>query len=273
MNRRRPGAALLAVLAAAAWSVAAPTGTSAVAAACSGVTVVVDFGSLGGARTGCFAGDPASGLAALSGAGFSYAFVPRQPGLVCQIQSAPDPCNGAPTHAYWSYWYAQPGGSWVYSSTGAAVRDPAPGGVEGWAFGAGAAPGLAPPAAAPPPAPPAPPPPPPPPPVPPAGQPPASSVPGGVTSPAVAGASSAGGPVVSASGSELATAAETAADGSSAAAASSTPAGSATPAVAEPAADRGVPLGFVAGLVLLVVLGAAAWWTARRHAQGPPESP
>ncbi|HYT10440.1 MAG TPA: hypothetical protein VEL73_07235, partial [Mycobacteriales bacterium] len=100
--------------------------------------------------------DPGSGLVALGGAGFSYSFVPRQPGFVCQIASLPDPCNGAPATAYWSYWHARRGGSWTYSSSGAGSYDPAPGSVEGWAFGSGAQPGIAPPAA------PAPPPPPPP---------------------------------------------------------------------------------------------------------------
>src|SRR5262249_17728721 len=123
----------------------------------SGVTMVVDFRSLGGgALVRCAPGDPASGLGALSGAGFSYSFVPRQPGLVCQINGKPDPCNGAPTNAYWSYWHAKPGGSWIYSSLGAGSYDPVPGSVEGWSFGAGQPPGIAPPDAAPPPPPPPP---------------------------------------------------------------------------------------------------------------------
>ena len=121
------------------------------AAACSGstgVTVVVDFGSLGGGvQTGCAGGNPGSGLAALSGAGHGYTFVPRQPGLVCQLDARPNPCNGAPGTAYWSYWHASRGGSWSYSTLGAGGYDPAPGTVEGWAFGAGRQPGTAPPAA------------------------------------------------------------------------------------------------------------------------------
>ena len=121
------------------------------AAACSGstgVTVVVDFGSLGGGvQVGCAGGNPGSGLAALSGAGHGYTFVPRQPGLVCQVDARPNPCNGAPTTAYWAYWHASRGGSWSYSTLGAGGYDPAPGTVEGWAFGAGRQPGIAPPAA------------------------------------------------------------------------------------------------------------------------------
>jgi len=103
-------------------------------------------------RSSCAPGDPGSGLAALTGAGFGYAFAPS--GLVCQIDGRPDPCPRVPPiTAYWSYWHAQPGGTWRYSSVGAGSYDPAPGAVEGWAFGAGAPPGIAPPAATPPPAP------------------------------------------------------------------------------------------------------------------------
>ncbi|HET8642380.1 MAG TPA: hypothetical protein VFM37_10605 [Pseudonocardiaceae bacterium] len=123
------------------------------AAACSGtsgVTVVVDFGALGGVAVGCAAGDPSSGLSALTAAGFGYTPVPGQPGLVCSVNGVPGPCSGPPpTSAYWSYWHARPGGSWSYSNTGAGSYNPAPGSVEGWSFGAGVAPGIAPPQPAP----------------------------------------------------------------------------------------------------------------------------
>ncbi|HEX5494866.1 MAG TPA: hypothetical protein VFX70_09870, partial [Mycobacteriales bacterium] len=110
-----------------------------------GVTVVVDFASLGGGiQTECASGDPSTGLDALTGAGFSFAFLPRQPGFICQIDTLPDPCNGAPQTAFWSYWHGQPGGSWSFSTTGAGSFDPAPGSVEGWAFGAGDEPGSGP---------------------------------------------------------------------------------------------------------------------------------
>ncbi|WP_367128112.1 hypothetical protein [Saccharothrix sp. HUAS TT1] len=123
---------------------------SAQAADCAGVTVVVDFGPLGGGvRTGCAPGDPASGTAALTAAGFGYTFAARQPGFVCRINGLPgsDPCvTTSPPTAYWGYWHARPGGSWVYSDTSAAAHDPAPGTVDGWAFGGGGQPGIAPPA-------------------------------------------------------------------------------------------------------------------------------
>ncbi len=87
---------------------------AAVGGACpgsSGVTVVVDFGSR--TEVGCAPGDPASGFAALTGAGFSWQPVQGHP-FVCQIDAFPDTsCNQyPPADAYWGYWYAERGGSW-----------------------------------------------------------------------------------------------------------------------------------------------------------------
>ncbi|WP_157440493.1 hypothetical protein [Actinokineospora inagensis] len=162
------------LLAAAGIVVGAPTSSAAVCGG-NGVTVVVDFGSLGGGvQTGCASGDPASGLTALADAGFGYTFPTRQPGFVCRINNRPgpdaDPCvNASPATAYWSYWYADRGGSWTYSSLGAGNRDPRAGTVEGWSYGSGKAPTMAPPAK--PAAPPAPTTPPAPPPLPPRAEP------------------------------------------------------------------------------------------------------
>jgi hypothetical protein len=110
------------------------------------VTVVVDFTKLHGkVRTGCDRKRPASGLAALKNAGFSYSFVPRMPGFVCTIDRRPRKCNGAPVSAYWSYWHARPHGKWVYSDLGAPSYHPKAGWVEGWAFGNGKPPRISPP--------------------------------------------------------------------------------------------------------------------------------
>jgi hypothetical protein len=148
---RRPLATLgtLTLLAAGLVAVAAPA-APAYAAACTstktGVTVVVDFTKLGEKiDTACDPTNPANGLDALTGAGFTYAFVPRYPGFVCTIDNLPDPCNGAPATAYWSYWHAKRGGTWIYSNTGAGTYKPKPGSVQGWAFGAGSPPGISPP--------------------------------------------------------------------------------------------------------------------------------
>ena len=153
---RKPGTLALLSLATLALCAASPavakTGAprTAVTAACTsttkGVTEVVDFTKLGGKiETACDPTNPKTGLAALTGAGFTYTFVPKYPGFVCTIDKLPNPCNGAPATAYWSYWHAKRGGKWVYSSSGAGTYKPAPGSVQGWAFGDGKAPGISPP--------------------------------------------------------------------------------------------------------------------------------
>jgi hypothetical protein len=145
--------AVVAFVAAAATAAASP-GPAEAAERCEGVRVVVDATALGGSITSrCAPGDPASGFAALQAVGHTYTFVPNIPGFVCTLDSRPNPCNGAPSDAYWSYWSASSGGSWVYNTRGAGSRDPAPGDVEGWAFGAGSPPALAPPPNPPPPRP------------------------------------------------------------------------------------------------------------------------
>lgn len=149
MTSRRASAWLLAAYLALAVGVAATDAPARAQDRCDGVWVVVDATALGaGVTTRCAPGDPATGLEALQGAGHSYTFVPRQPGLVCTIDARPDPCNGAPQDAYWSYWHAPAGGAWTYATRGAGNRDPEPGTAEGWAFGAGDPPRQAPPTAA-----------------------------------------------------------------------------------------------------------------------------
>jgi hypothetical protein len=124
------------------------------AAACagvSGVTVVVDFASLGGGVTvACAPSDPTSGIAALKSAGFTAETVYNS-AFVCRLNGKPTPEQDKcavtpPVSAYWSFWHAKPGGTWNYSSLGADSYDPGPGTVEGWAFGAGKPPSIAPPA-------------------------------------------------------------------------------------------------------------------------------
>ncbi|WP_285665834.1 hypothetical protein [Actinorhabdospora filicis] len=117
----------------------------------SGVTVVVDFTAFGGTvERRCALGDPASGLAALESSGFLITGTQRWgKAFICRIDGLPtaanEPCvNTPPASAYWSYWHAQPGGSWSYSTLGATSYNPAPGSVEGWSFGSGAQPTVAP---------------------------------------------------------------------------------------------------------------------------------
>ena len=150
--RRWFAAAFAALAVTGVFVLAEPAPRAAHAAACSpgaGVTVVVDFGSLGGGVvTGCKLGDPPTGLAALTGAGFTVAGTQRW-GLafVCRINGQPtaatEPCvNTPPASAYWSYWHATPGGAWTYSTLGASSYNPAQGTVEGWRFGSGQQPSI-----------------------------------------------------------------------------------------------------------------------------------
>jgi hypothetical protein len=144
--------AVAAVLGSAVWGapVADAGQTASTAAGCRAdqVTVVVDFGSLGGGTVVRCTSNPSSGLDALSKAEFAYGFRPGFAGMVCTINSSPNPCNGAPADAYWAYWHAPVGGSWAYATQGAGSRTPPPGSVEGWAFGAERRPSVAPPAPA-----------------------------------------------------------------------------------------------------------------------------
>jgi hypothetical protein len=156
MRRARRGH-VLALVAALALGGLASVGAAGVAggsasgacATAAGITVVVDFGSAGGGlQVGCASPPVANGFAALSGAGFPIRNVSSQPGFLCQIDGKPadDPCIQVPSSAhYWSYWYAQRGGDWTYSSSGAS-RTPPPGSVEGWAYGDGDPPRTPPPA-------------------------------------------------------------------------------------------------------------------------------
>ncbi len=103
-----------------------------------GVTVVVDFQSLGaGTIVACAPGPVADGFDALAKAGVGFRTVTSSPGFLCRIEGLPaeeDCADVPPADAYWSYWTAQRGGSWTYARSGAGSRVPPPGTVEGWSF-------------------------------------------------------------------------------------------------------------------------------------------
>ncbi|UVS79310.1 hypothetical protein [Actinokineospora sp. UTMC 2448] len=268
----RLSALVAALVATASTVVWAPSAAAAACSGTAGVTVVVDFGSLGGGtRVACAPGDPSSGMGALSGAGFGYTGVSSHPGMVCKIngQPAAEACRRPPpTTAYWSYWYATRGGSWTYSSTGAGYRDPAPGTVEGWAFGAGSPPGTPPPAPAPAPKPP-----------PPAPEPTATTRPGAPAKPAPSGQQRTTTP--QATTIQTTSAATTTASGQPTTSATTTgqPAGDPTTSgpvsaeVAPSAAERedgGAPTSFLIGAAAVVLIGGLAIGAARRRAKADP---
>ena len=139
--------AVVLVAAAATLVVAAPPARAGSAGYCPdarGVTVVVDYGALGGGTVvRCAPGDQPTGLAALENAGFTVTGTVRWgKGFVCRIDGKPgvdaEPCvDTPPASAYWSYWHAPNGGSWTYSSLGVRNRKPPAGSFEGWSFATG----------------------------------------------------------------------------------------------------------------------------------------
>jgi hypothetical protein len=123
-----------------------------------GVTVVIDYQGLGGGTQATCAlglGSGANGRSALSAIGASTqgtahdgdAFVCRLNGRpsASEVLSLPsgdyqETCeNTPPSNAYWSYWYADNGGSWTYSTSGAGQHRVKAGGFEGWSFNLGGA--------------------------------------------------------------------------------------------------------------------------------------
>jgi len=118
-----------------------------------GVTVVVDFGPLGGGtRIAC---DPDGGgesaRTVMEHAGFDVDWVRTDPGFVCAIESRPDPDSSCgrvpPGDAYWALFWSEGSSKWTYSSYGAGGTEVSDGGSIGWRFQNGGArddPGAAP---------------------------------------------------------------------------------------------------------------------------------
>jgi hypothetical protein len=128
-------------------SVAAPaagTGAQTQDGACpdDAVTVVVDFTDLGGAiEIGC-ATDASTGTAALTSAGFVD--TRDDSGMICAIDSLPDPCPAEFAGSWWSYWYADED-AWQSWQEGSDTAVPVAGGIEGWRYHDGSAgPGIEP---------------------------------------------------------------------------------------------------------------------------------
>ena len=141
------GALLAGALAMGGLLLAAPPAAAASEDGCidaGGVAVVVDFTELGGTiEVGCATSDPDSGRAALESAGFHPA--DSQPGLLCAIDSLPDPCPTTFQGSFWSYWHSTPHGEWTSYQVGADGSHPALGTLEGWRYNDGTTgPGIAP---------------------------------------------------------------------------------------------------------------------------------
>ena len=117
------------------------------------VTVVIDYADLGPAPTiGCAYNlpDGATGLDALVALKIPVTEVTRTPQFICRLDGYPTPsqvlpipgrttyteaCQATPPQAaYWTYWYATPGGDWTYSTQGYAAHQVTFGGFEGYGF-------------------------------------------------------------------------------------------------------------------------------------------
>ncbi|MEO9324804.1 hypothetical protein ABFT23_15025 [Nocardioides sp. C4-1] len=135
MARRALALAAAVVLTVAAWTVVVAPSPPAAAAACggsTGVTVVVDYQSLGGGVQGTCV--KSAGLASdlFPKARFPLTYAQRQPGFVCRVAGKPaaDPCvTTSPADAYWGLWWSNGRtGRWTYSSLGVGSLDVPDGG-------------------------------------------------------------------------------------------------------------------------------------------------
>jgi hypothetical protein len=102
-----------------------------------GITLVVDFQSLGGGvNVRCAAQPVSNGYDAFRRTNVSYETVSGKD-FVCRIAAMPEDanCSGYPPgNYYWSYWWAKPGEQWQYATKGAGAHKPSPGAYEGWSF-------------------------------------------------------------------------------------------------------------------------------------------
>lgn len=131
---RRLTSLLAALLLGSAAGVVAAAGTAA-AAACpqgQGVTVVV------GSSISCDANGGGSAADNFSDAGYTLTRVDRQPGFVCQINGEPASAscvNTPPSNAYWGlFWSDGTSGTWKYASQGAYSLSVPAGGWVGFRF-------------------------------------------------------------------------------------------------------------------------------------------
>jgi len=128
------------------------------------VTVVIDYQGLGGGTaTYCASHLPAgaTGLDALTAAGVAVTGTSQAGSAVaCRLNGRPaadqtltlpggqayqEQCvTMPPAGAYWSYWWANPGGSWTYNTQGLSLRPVVFGSYEGWSFALGGGIGQAP---------------------------------------------------------------------------------------------------------------------------------
>jgi len=117
----------------------------------SGVVLAVDFSHWGGPVYRSCGTTPTTGYELLNQGGWRTTGTGHDgPAFICRIgysghqggRQYPTPAQDdcvltPPASAYWSYWHADPGqGTWTYSQLGAMLYKPKPGSVDLWIFGA-----------------------------------------------------------------------------------------------------------------------------------------
>ena len=156
MSVRRAARLVAAAALAAAATVAAPA-VPASAATCdsdTGVSVVVDFTSLGGGIAAtCVADGGGDSAGTILEVHHDLTRVQQFPGAVCKVDGTPADAQCQtmpPTNAYWGLFWSDGSGGWVYSSEGVDSLDIPEGGSVGFAWQDGGdrdQPGIAPPQA------------------------------------------------------------------------------------------------------------------------------
>lgn len=107
------------------------------AAACAadtGVTVVIS--GTEGREVHCAPGSSMTALAATQAVA-EVVQVQKFPGVVCQIDGMPDDQSCVqmpPADAYWSFYYSEDGGDWVYSTVGAPGVELSAGDAVAWVY-------------------------------------------------------------------------------------------------------------------------------------------
>ncbi|MDT4950278.1 MAG: hypothetical protein QOJ37_2873 [Pseudonocardiales bacterium] len=141
----------LSVASTAAPAAAAPIGQCTIS---TGTIIAVDFGAFRGPIVRGCGTNPSTGTGALRDAGFGTTGTQHDgPAFICRLGNqafqggtqypTDDPCiNTPPATKYWSFWVAPPGQNWTYAKLGAASYRPKAGEVELWRFGGSGAPSI-----------------------------------------------------------------------------------------------------------------------------------
>jgi hypothetical protein len=136
MTRRRGATAVVTTLVAAAAALSAgPAVADERDGGCgTGVAVVVDGNELGGGtRTAC-AAEPDVASVLFVESGFSLEFQPQLQDFVCKVDGLPTDGRCTDGDSYWSLWWAEPGGAWVYSTLGVSSLEVPAGGSVAFAW-------------------------------------------------------------------------------------------------------------------------------------------